>query len=426
VSGTTPPDAAAGGERRYRRRLLRLLATATFFNGYDGFVLPFVLSLILVGLNGTEAEAGTVQLIAQSGAVLAFFLAAQADRIGRRRLLLITITGYTIAVVGTALSVNLVMLTGAQFVAQVFLGAEWAVAITIVVEEFPSHDRGRSLSVLVAMLTLGAILVGLLGFLGLGSTPLGWRAFYLVGIVPLIVVAIARRGMRETERYAAVRESAAGAKLDRSSLLEPWKRPFRYNLLAVGLLHFFRYFAVSAAVFWWPYYAQQEVGMSLSLSGIYLAVAGVLGAAGFLVAGRSTERWGRRPTFLVYTAASAVFGVWLFQTRNVALMLPLLCMGSGCMTSAFATEFFPTYVRSRAAAWCRNAFEIPGGMLGPFLVGILGDHTTGPLGSIGSAMTAVFIATLLPVLLIAWLYVGETKGVDLEALDAALEWQAAV
>ncbi len=431
--GPPPTNASAiDGDQTYRRKLLRLLATATFFNGYDGFVLAFVLSLILIDLGGTQAEAGTIQLVAQSGAVVAFFVAAQADRIGRRKLLLITIVGYTVAVVATALSVNLAMLTAAQFVASIFLGSEWAVAITMVVEEFPSNERGRGLSVLVAMLTLGAILVGVLGFVGLANTPIGWRAFYMVGIVPLIVVAVARRGMRETARYSAVRGSESGAKLDHTSLLEPWKKAYRYNLLAVGLLHFFRYFAIAAAVFWWPYYAQQEVGMSFSLSGIYLAAAGVLGAAGFLVGGRLMERWGRRPTFLIYTGASGVFGIWLFLTHSVSLMLPLLCLaiffglGSGCMTSAFATEFFPTYVRSRAAAWCRNAFEIPGGMLGPFLVGILGDHTTGPLGSIGTAMAAVFVATIVPVLVIAWLYVGETKGVDLEALDAALERQAAL
>ena len=53
------------------------------------------------------------------------------------------------------------------------------------------------------------------------------------------------------------------------------------------------------------------------------------------------------------------------------------------MTSAFSTEPFPTYVRSRASAWCRNAFEIPGGVLGALVVGLLGDHVSGPVGSIG-------------------------------------------
>jgi len=107
-------------------------------------------------------------------------------------------------------------------------------------------------------------------------------------------------------------------------------------------------------------------------------------------------------------------------------MLPVLCLaiffglGSGAITSAFSVEFFPTYVRSRAAAWCRNAFEIPGGILGPILVGVLGDHRTGPIGSIGDAMSALFVAVLLPVLFIAWRYIRETKGADFEAMDDAL------
>jgi MFS family permease len=182
---------------------------------------------------------------------------------------------------------------------------------------------------------------------------------------------------------------------------------------------------VSAAAFWWPYYAQQEVGMSLSLSGLYLAVAGMLGVAGFIVAGRLMDRWGRRPTFIVYMAATLVFGVWLFQVHSALTMLPLICLGiffglgSGCITSAFSTEFFPTYVRTRAAAWARNAFEIPGGIVGPLVVGLLGDHRTGPIGDIGDAMGVLLVATLIPVLFIAWRYIGETRGVDLVAMDEA-------
>src|SRR5207249_3240619 len=161
----------------------------TFFNGYDGFVLPFVLSLILADLGGSQAEAGLVNFVALSGSIVAFFLAAQADRIGRRRLLLITITGYTLATILTAVSVNLAMLT--------------------------------------AMLTLGGILVGILAFAGLASTPLSWRAFYLVGLIPLAVVAILRRRMHETARYSAVRAADNDGVLNHTNLLEPWRPQYR-------------------------------------------------------------------------------------------------------------------------------------------------------------------------------------------------------
>jgi MFS family permease len=232
--------------------------------------------------------------------------------------------------------------------------------------------------------------------------------------------------MGETSRYVAVRAADATGTLNDTNLLEPWRPEYRRNLLAVGLVHFFRFVAVAAAVFWWPYYAQQEVGMSVSLSGLYLAMGGILGAVGFVVGGRLMDRWGRRPSFIVYTVASGILGAILFQIHSALVMLPFLCfaiffgLGSGCMTSAFATEYFPTYVRSRAAAWCRNAFEIPGGMIGPFIVGVLGDHRTGPIGSIGDAMTALFIAMLIPVTVIALFYIRETKGLHLETLDEAV------
>ncbi|HTG48154.1 MAG TPA: MFS transporter [Actinomycetota bacterium] len=416
------PDRGA----RYRRRLLVLLSSATFFEGYDNFVLAFVLALVLGDLGGSEADAGWIRAITSLGAVAAFALAAQADRIGRRRLLLITIVGYTIAAALTALSPGLLWLTGAQFAAQVFLGAEWAVAITIVVEEFPRTHRGKALGIVTSMNTLGGIFVGVLAFVGLQDTPLGWRGFFVVGLLPLILIAWGRRSMLETERYEAVRSDERSAHLDHASLFEPWRPAFRTVVVAVGLVTFFRYFVVSAGAFWWAYYAQQEVGMSVSTSGLFLAVAGLVGALGFLVAGRMMDRFGRKPMFEIYLAGALVFGTLTFQVHTPRVMLPILCtgiffgLGSVAMTSAFATEPFPTYVRSRAAAWCRNAFEIPGGVLGALTVGLLGDHVTGPVGSIGDAMALVTVAMLPAAMVVCWFFVPETNAEDMVAMDEAI------
>ena len=413
-------------DARYRRKLLVLLSSATFFEGYDNYVLAFVLALVLGGLGGSEADAGWIRGITALGAAAAFFLAGQADRIGRRRLLLITIVGNTAATALTALSPGLWWLTVAQFGAQVFIGAEWAVAITIVVEEFPREHRGKTLGIVASMNTLGGIFVGILAFLGLQDTALGWRAFFLVGLIPLALIAWGRRSMLETERYVAVRDDERGVHLDHTSMLEPWKPAFRTTVLAVGLVTFFRYFVISSGAFWWAYYAQQEIGMSVATSGLYLAAAGLAGATGFLVAGRLMDRFGRKPIFEVYMAGALVFGVWTFQTTNTGAELPALCLaiffglGSVSMTSAFATEPFPTYVRSRAAAWCRNAFEIVGGVLGALVVGILGDHVTGRVGSIGDAMALITIAMLPAAMIVCWRFVPETNAEDMVAMDEAV------
>jgi MFS family permease len=413
-------------DEHYRRKLLVLLSSATFFEGYDTFVLAFALALVLGDLGGSEADAGWIRAITSLGAVLAFALAGQADRIGRKRLLLITIVGYTAATALTAISPGLLWLTVAQFIAQMFLGAEWAVAITIVVEEFPRAHRGKTLGIVASMNTLGGIFVGLLAFLGIQNLAPGWRSFFIVGLIPLLVIMWGRRSMLETERYEAVRADPRSEHLDHTSILEPWRPAYRTTVLAVGLVTFFRYFVVSAGAFWWAYYAQQEIGMSVATSGLYLAAAGLAGASGFWVAGRLMDRFGRKPMFQVYMAGALVFGVWTFQTLNAGVELPVLCLtiffglGSVSMTSAFATEPFPTYVRSRAAAWCRNAFEIVGGVLGALVVGLLGDHVTGVVGSIGDAMALITIAMLPAAMVVAWRFVPETKAEDMIAMDEAV------
>jgi putative MFS transporter len=411
----------------YRRRLLVLLSSATFFEGYDTFVLAFALALVLGDLGGSEADAGWIRAVTSLGAVLAFLLAGQADRIGRKRLLLVTVLGYTVMTALTAISPGLLWLTAAQFGAQVFLGAEWAVAITIVVEEFPREHRGKALGIVASMNTLGGILVGLLAFIGIQNLAPGWRSFFFVGLIPLGVIAYGRRSMLETERYEAVRADDRSAHLDHTSIWEPWKPAYRTTVLAVGLVTFFRYFVISAGAFWWAYYAQQEIGMSVATSGLYLAAAGFAGASGFLVAGRLMDRFGRKPIFEVYMAGALVFGVVTFQTLDTGVELGALCLtiffglGSVSVTSAFATEPFPTYVRSRAAAWCRNAFEILGGVFGALVVGILGDHVTGVVGSIGDAMTLVTIAMLPPAMVVAWRFVPETNAEDMIAMDEAVQ-----
>src|SRR5256885_4078602 len=96
----------------------------------------------------------------------------------------------------------------------------------------------------------------------------------------------------------------------------PGRMDTRRILFAVAFMHFFRYAALSAAVFWFPYFAQQEVGISLSVTGLYIAAAGVVGVIGFLVAGRAMDRWGRQPTFTFYMLGSPPFSVPLFPTHS--------------------------------------------------------------------------------------------------------------
>src|SRR3954470_560523 len=80
----------------YQRSLLLFLSVASFFEGYDFFALTQVVANLRRDMGiGAQGEGRLIAFI-NLGTVLAYALSSRADRWGRRRLLTITIAGYTL------------------------------------------------------------------------------------------------------------------------------------------------------------------------------------------------------------------------------------------------------------------------------------------------------------------------------------------
>ncbi|HUR76358.1 MAG TPA: MFS transporter [Acidimicrobiales bacterium] len=412
-------------EPKYLRLLLVLLISAAFFEGYDSSILSLLLSDIQSTFRVSEATLGITRIPIELGLFVAFFVTRLSDRLGRRPLLLWSVVGYTAFTAATAVSWDIWSFAFFQFGSRVFLGAEYAVGVTMIVEEFPAGRRGRALGTLLTFSALGTIVVGVLLGAGLQDSGLGWRAFYLVGLVPLVLLIPARRRLRETQRFLLLKaQRAAGKELEQDvPFLEPWKPKYRRNLVLVGIVHMLRSIPIFGSTAWWAYYAERERGFTSLDVSIFIIAAYGLGCVGYYVCGRLMERIGRRPTALIYFSGGIVFSIILFQvgSKPVAFVTLLLAvffgLGMGPVMSSFATELFPTEIRGQAAAWIRNWFEIAGYVFGPALVGILGDHATGAIGNIGDTVTLLMILQL-PALYLIWRYMPETKGVELEEVMA--------
>ncbi len=420
VSSEATPDHHA--DRKYLRLLLVLLVSAAFFEGYDSSILALLLPDIQSTFRVSEAVLGVTRIPIELGLFVAFFVTRLSDRLGRRPLLLWSVVGYTIFTAATAFSWDIWSFAFFQFGSRVFLGAEYAVGVTMIVEEFPAGKRGRALGTLLTFAALGTIAVGMLIFGGLAETGLGWRAFYLVGLVPLLLLIPFRRRLRETQRFTEMRaERAKGEVQEEVPFLEPWKPQYRRNLVLVGIVHMLRSIPIFGSTAWWAFYAERERGFTAVEVSIYIVASYGLGCMGYYVCGRLMERIGRRPTALIYFGGGIIFSIILFQTASkpvafVALMLAVFFgLGMGPVMSSFATELFPTHIRGQAAAWIRNWFEIAGYVFGPALVGILGDHATGAIGNIGDTVTLLMILQL-PALFLIWKFMPETKGLELEEI----------
>ncbi len=404
--------------------MMWLLWPAAFFNGFDASLRALLLPQLQDAFHVGVATLGVASVPITAGQFVAFFAVQAADRVGRRPLLLVSLLGYTLFTGLTALSWSVVSFATFQFFAQVFLGTEFAMAVIVVSEELPPASRGRALGRLLISGPLGAVIAAVLLAAGLGHTTLHWRAFYLVGLVPLLLIAYARRLLQETRAYqvsAAARAEAgsAGGMLPGGlrRLVVAWRKPWRSNVIALGLVSFLQKVPTSAGAGWWVYYAEKQRHWSSTLVSIFLVCAYGLGTTGYYFCGRAMDRFGRRPTAAVYLTLGIVLGALAFQVDYKPAAFVLIIgavffgLGIGPALSAFGAELFPTRIRAEANAWVGNGFANAGSVLGPALVGILGDKN-GLVGNVGDTVSLLCVVGL-PAIPIIWFKLRETRGVSL-------------
>ena len=213
----------------YQRKLLVFLSVATFFEGYDFIALTQILPSLAEEWSLSPGGIGALVGFINVGAMLAFVLIRLADRLGRRRVLMITIAGYTLFTFLSALAPDVTTFGLAQLLARVFLLAEYAISFVYAAEEFPASRRGFVIGIIQGFSTLGAIsCAGLVPIML--DTSLGWRTVYLAGTVPLVLLMWWRRGLRETERFS---------QLDRATrttgFLRVLRGPYRTRVLLMAL-----------------------------------------------------------------------------------------------------------------------------------------------------------------------------------------------
>lgn len=400
----------------YRRRLSTLLLPAAFFNGYDGQLRALLLPQLQHSFHVGLAAIGAVSVPIGAGQFVAFLVVRMADRVGRRPILLVSLLFYALFTGLTALATTVWAFALFQGLAQVAIGTEFALAVIVLAEETPPEQRGRALGRLLVAGPLGAIFTaGLLGA-GLGRTALGWRAFYLVGLAPILLLALARRGLRETSAFSALAEAPPRARL-RDALARPW----RSRIVALGAVSFLEKVPVTAGAGWWVYYAERERHLSTGLVSLDLGAAYGIGTLGYSACGHLIDRFGRKPVAAAYLLLGSGFGVALFQSRTEVASFAFLLLavffglGVGPALSALSAESFPTAVRAQASAIVGNGFANGGELLGPALVGVLGA-SGGPLGSVGEAVSALMVLALASVAVL-WCFVSETRGARLDAED---------
>lgn len=395
---------------KYQRRLFVFLGVATFFEGYDFLALTQILPNLRAEFGMSREAAGWLVATINVGTVIAYLLVRNADRWGRRRVLSITIAGYTVFTGLSGLSPNAYVFAVLQLIARIFLIGEWATSLVYAAEEFPAERRGLVIGVINALSSLGAIVCA-------GTVPLllhtrlGWRAPYFLGVLPLVVLIYARRNLRETERFA----NATPVTRSFTAILST---PYRQRLLRMGVIWMATYVCTQNAITFWKEFALAERSFNDAQVGASISIAAVFSMPMVFAVGPFLDRFGRRRGAVVIFLATAagVLGAYGLHDRiALTAALVLAIFGASAVLpvlNAFNTELFPTELRGDAIAWSNNLIGRVGYVLSPALVGVLAER-------IGWG-SAVRFTTIFPIvaLVLILAFLPETRARELEETSA--------
>lgn len=398
--GFTPAEATS---RRYATYLIVIALAGWALASYDFNLLVLTIPDISreLGLSGGQIGVmGFVIYVAEF--IVALFAGRGMDAKGRKWMWMICLGAAAIFTGLTFFVQNFWQLVAIRALASSFANAELAISITLVNEQLSARRRGLLYSVVQGGWPLGVFLAS---GVYLAVSGLGWRWVFAFGVIPLVVVIIGRRWIREPERFThlvAVRRALARgdqaevdrlvaerpvdvAELEKGSVRAMFATPgtVRRNLITLSITWILYAIAFVATNVYITYWFTEYAGWSAGAVATLLLVCGGIGFFFYIIGGYFGERFGRRTVLMVTGLVTGPLNLALLlfhQNTAATAIIFFLCYqaSNGTWSGAgysYWAECFPTRVRGTAIGWLTAMFVL-GQALGSLIwSGILATST---------------------------------------------------
>ncbi|WGW11651.1 MFS transporter [Saxibacter everestensis] len=368
----------------------------------------------LAALLGTFATFGVAFVIRPLGGL---FFGALGDKIGRRRVLAITLftVGGATALMGVLPTYGQigafapVLLVLCRLAQGFSAGGESVGGPSFVFEHAPVNKRGFWINITLAATALPSVVAGTLILILSQSMPdesfasWGWRIPFILAL-PLAIFGVWIRNRtvesdlfkealkEQTKEFSPIREAFAENKLRMVQVI------FVMGLTAMGFYFLSAYFVT---------YIQTTGNLSREQALLTNAAAMALYAVLLPIGGIIGDRLGRKPMLIMGSAAIAILAIPCFMlvtsgSLPLALLgqalfvIPLCLYGGGCYT--FFVEIFTTKTRFTSAAISYNvsyaAFGGTAPLIGTAIVGQTGVSASPGYYMAGAAVIVFLLVTL--------------------------------
>jgi sugar porter (SP) family MFS transporter len=376
-----------------------------------------------------------------------------ADRLGRRRLLIVTAIVFGLGAIGAALAPGTASLIAARVVAGAAIGIASFVAPLYISEIAPVAIRGKLVSINQVALTSGIVISYCIDYAFAGSQA--WRWMFAMAVIPaaafgfgLLFIPDSPRwlaGLGRTDQARAVlkrirapeqvenelnqiQQSVGKQKGNWSELLSPFLRPAM--IVGVGLAIAQQITGINTVIYYAPTIFKFAGLSSASVAILASVGVGVVNVVFTLVAMQLIDRVGRRPLLLASLAGMAlglaVLGLafslpqlsgslgWI-AVASLMVYVGSFAVGLGPVFWLILSEIYPLRIRGRAmsvgtvANWSANLIVALSFLT---LTQVLGKAFTFWLYGVVTIGAWLFAFFLVP----------ETKGKTLEEIEA--HWRA--
>ncbi len=446
----SPGDIVARAERipvtAFHVKARLIVGLATLFDGFDAIAIAYVLPVLVGAWKIAPADVGWLISSANFGQLIgAIFFGWLADRIGRMKVLTISVALFSLACLGCAFTTDYNSLFIMRFIEGLGLGGEVPVAAAYISEMARAKGRGPFFLLYESIFAIGLFLAAVLGA---WLVPLyGWQVMFYIGAAPAFLALALRWLLPESARWLAdqgrhaeadavlrgieQQATAAGHALPApepavagssgkvtGSWAELFGDVYLRRTLAVWALWFCNYFTSYGLSSWLPTLYRTVFKLDLATTLQYSLGFSFMGLLGAFTVALLADKTGRRLWFiLAFVCSSAgLLTLWFAGAPDPVFVLIVssasffFVSSNSVLLYLYTAEIYPTRLRARgtstATAWNRL-----GATVGPPFVGAL--LASSGLGSVFLMFGLVALAGAV----VAWLLVIETRERVLEEIS---------
>ncbi len=296
-----------------------------------------------------------------------------ADRMGRKKPLMISIAWYSACNFIAAFSPAFWFLFLFRALLGIGMGAEWPVGAALAMENWPIRSRGFMGGVLQSSWGLGAVLSS--AAYGLLYDSIGWRGLLALGVLPALLIVYIRIFVKEPPVWVENRRLQRTQHREvRTPLFSIFKRGLLGNTLSACWMMASAFIVGYSIGGLFPTYLQRD----LHLTPGHVALPVLLQSLMFFLSGSLwgwfADRVGRRWAIMIPAILTIPVAPLYLLTTNYTMIVIFFTLqgafGAGGMHAqypAYLSERFPTEVRATAGGFVYHQGAIFGGLVAPIL-----------------------------------------------------------